>query len=97
MLVAPRLILKVLFSNADYGDVMPRLAGAVLFALGILIVQIIRHRIDTLYPTAIVARLFLSACMIGLYVHSRDPFFLIVLGVIAVSISLTAIGYGHPL
>jgi hypothetical protein len=72
---------------------MPRFAGAVIFALGILIVQIIRHRIDTLYPTAIGARLFLSACMTGLYVYGRDPFFLIVFGVIAVGIILTTLGY----
>lgn len=93
LLLAPRLVLKLLFSNGDYDDTMPRFAGAVIFALGILIVQIIRHRVDTLYTTAIFARVFLSASMIGFYVYSRDPFFLIVLAVIAIGLTWTSLSY----
>lgn len=93
LLLAPSLVLRLLFSNGDYGDVMPRFAGAVIFALGILIVQIIRLRIDTLYTTAIFARVFLSACMIGFYLYSRDPFFLVVLAVIVAGLTWTSVSY----
>lgn len=93
LLLVPRLVLRILLSNGDYGDVMPRFAGAVIFALGILIVQIIRQRVDTLYTAAIVARLFLSACMVGFYLYSRDPFFVVVLAVIVVGLTWTSVSY----
>ena len=36
-LAAPQFTLKLLFSNGDYGDALPRLLGAVLIVLGIII------------------------------------------------------------
>ncbi len=93
LLLAPGPVLRLLRSTGTYGDVMPRFAGAVIFALGILIVQIIRLQIDTLHPTAIAARIFLSACMVGLYLYVRDPFFLVVLVVILIGLTWTSVGY----
>lgn len=75
LLLVPGFATKLLLSNRDYDDAPFRLAGILLISLGILIVQIIRHRVDALYPTTIVVRLFISAGLIGLYLTTSDPSF----------------------
>jgi len=63
LLVAPRVTLRLLQSNGDYGsDVFVRVAGLLLLAIGIIVVQIIRRRVEALYPTTLLVRaLFLVA------------------------------------
>ena len=90
LVLAPDLALKLLFSNGHYGDVMPRMAGAAVLALGIIVVQIIRHRADVLYPTLVGARVMLCTVWMGLYLYTRDPFFLIVFCVVAFGMLWTA-------
>ncbi len=50
LLFAPRLTLKLLLSNTDYGDMFPRLAGMFLLGLFIIVVQLIRLRNEIIYP-----------------------------------------------
>jgi len=89
LLLAPRLALRLCFSTRDYGDVMPRMAGALIFALGILVVQIIRHEAEALYQTVVGVRVFLCSAWIGLFVYSGDVFFLIVFGVVGAGLLWT--------
>ena len=56
LLVAPQVALKLLFSNGSYGDVMPRLLGMVMLALGVFVLQAIRYRLEVLYTTALAVR-----------------------------------------
>jgi cytochrome c biogenesis protein CcdA len=46
LLVAPRFSLKLLFFDHDYGDVVPRLVGVLFIVVGIIVVQIIRYRLE---------------------------------------------------
>jgi len=48
LLTFPQLTLKLFFSNTDYGDVLPRLVGMLMLALGIIILQVVRHRLEAL-------------------------------------------------
>src|SRR5258708_11116813 len=80
LVFAPSLALRLLFATGHYGDVMPRLLGVVLFALGIVIVQIIRHRLEGLYTTTLVLRVFIVLVLAGLLIYSRDPLFISLLG-----------------
>jgi uncharacterized protein YjeT (DUF2065 family) len=91
LLLAPGLALRLLFSTGQYGDVMPRMAGAVILVLGVLVVQIIRHRVESLYATLVGARVLLCTAWMGLYFYTRDPFFLIVFGVVALGMVWTAV------
>ena len=93
LVVVPRFALKLLFSNGEYGDVLPRLLGAVLIALGIIVVQIIRHQAEALYPTTLVARVILIACFVGLYLYSRDPFFISLIVIVGFGVLLTTTSY----
>ncbi len=94
LVLAPDVSLKLLFSTGHYGDVMPRMAGAVILALGMIVIQVIRQRAESLVPTLVAARVMLCTVWMGLYLYTRDPFFLIVFAVVAVGMVWTAVGLG---
>jgi uncharacterized protein YjeT (DUF2065 family) len=93
LLLVPDVATKLLLSNRTYDDAPFRLAGVLLIGLGILVVQMIRHRLEVLYPTTIVVRLLISATLIWLFLRTSDPFFLVVLAVVVFGIGLTAMSY----
>jgi hypothetical protein len=93
LFLVPTLALKLLFSNGEYGDVLPRLAGMLLLGLAILITQIIRHRVEVLYPTTLVVRVFFLLVLGYLYLTSGDPFFLVVFGIVALGVVFTGYSY----
>ena len=93
LLLVPTFALQLLLSNGDYGEVFPRLAGMLLVGLAILITQIIRHRVEVLYPTTLVVRLFFLVVFAYLYLISSDPFFLVVFGIVALGVILTGYSY----
>jgi thiol:disulfide interchange protein len=93
LLLVPSLALKLLLSNGDYGETFPRLAGMLLIGLAILITQIIRHRIEVLYPTTLVVRLFFLVVFAYLFLSSNDPFFLVVFGIVLLGVNLTGYSY----
>ena len=93
LLLVPSFALKLLLSNGDYGDTFPRLAGMLLIGLAILVTQIIRHRIEVLYPTTLVVRLFFLIVFAYLFLSSSDPFFLVVFGIVLLGVILTGYSY----
>ncbi len=95
LLFAPQVALTLLFSNSNgsYGDVIPRLAGVLALALGLLVVQIVRLKIEGLYTSIIAIRVILVTCILGLYFYSRDPFFISLAVVIGLGILLSLAGY----
>jgi hypothetical protein len=93
LLAAPGLAFKLLFSNGNYGEVMPRLVGALILALGIMVIQVIRHRVEVLYPTTLFIRAVLLAVLAGLLVATRDPFFAVVMGVVGLGVAFTGLSY----
>jgi hypothetical protein len=93
LLLIPNQTLKFLLSNGNYGEIFPRLAGMLMSGLGMNIAGIIRARTETLYPATLLVRLFFIVCLISIYLASRDPFFLVVLGVVAVGVGFTLTSY----
>lgn len=93
LILAPSLALTVLFASGHYGDVMPRLLGVVLLALGIVIVQIIRHRVEVLYTTTLIVRVFIVAVLAALLIYARDPLFISLLVVVGCGMVLTGTSY----
>ena len=91
LLFVPDVATKLLLSNHTYDDVFTRLAGGLLLALGVLIIQIVRHRVEVLYPTTVVVRLGLLAVVGTLFVRTGDPFFVVIFGVIAIGVVLTGV------
>lgn len=93
LIFVPSLTLKLLFSNGNYGDVMPRLLGVVLLALGLVIVQIIRHRVEALYSTTLGVRVIIVAVLVALFVYSKDPLFISLIVVVGIGMILTGTSY----
>lgn len=93
LLATGQFAMWLLLSNGEYGDVLPRLLGVVLLALGIVIVQIIRHRLEVLYTTTLAVRAVILAALAGLYAYSRDPFFLVLIAIVGFGVILTGTSY----
>jgi hypothetical protein len=93
LLVAPRLAMKLLVSTADYGVIVPRLAGLLLIGLGMFVVQIVRHRVVALYATTLAVRVVFCVGFIALYTLSRDPLFLVLLAVVGLGVLATSASY----
>jgi uncharacterized protein YjeT (DUF2065 family) len=93
LMFVPSLALKLLFSNGNYGDIMPRLLGVVLLALGLVIVQIIRHKVEALYTTTLGVRLIIVASLVALFIYSKDPLFISLIVVVGIGMILTGTNY----
>jgi uncharacterized membrane protein YoaK (UPF0700 family) len=93
LMFVPGFALKLLFSNGNYGEFFPRLTGVVLFALGILIAQIIRHKVEALYSTTVIVRVAILSMLLFLYFSSHDPFFVVIAGVVGLGMILTGTAY----
>jgi uncharacterized protein YjeT (DUF2065 family) len=93
LLTVPSLATTLLQSNQAYDEAPLRLAGLVLIALGVLIVQIIRHHVEVLYTTTLVVRGILSLGLLALLVTTGNPFFGVVLVIVLIGIALTGTSY----
>jgi uncharacterized membrane protein YoaK (UPF0700 family) len=93
LMLVPAFALSLLLSNGQYGDVLPRLLGVVLFALGVFVAQVIRHRVAVLYPTTLAVRAVILVVLAALYVKSSDPFFLVLIGIVGLGVVLTGTAY----
>jgi len=93
LLVAPQMALKLLFSNGNYGDVMPRMVGMLMVALGVILVQVVRHRQEVLYPTALVVRSGMLPVLLSFYIVSYDPLFVALLVIVGIGVFFTGVSY----
>jgi uncharacterized protein YjeT (DUF2065 family) len=93
LVFVPESATKLLLSNHTYDYAPFRLAGVLLLVLGILIVQIIRHKLSMLYSTTLVARALISATLLWLFAMTGDPFFAVILVVVLIGVALTGVSY----
>jgi uncharacterized protein YjeT (DUF2065 family) len=93
LMIAPATVLKMLLATHEYDDAMPRFAGILMFGLGIVVSQIIRLRVEAMYPITLVVRGIIFAYVLWLYFHSGDTLFAMVLGVVGFGMLLTGSMY----
>ena len=93
LLLVPEWATKLLLSNRTYDYAPFRLVGVLLLVIGILIVQIIRHRLAVLYPVTLIARALIGATLLWLLVSTGDPFFGVILVVVLIGVGLTGYSY----
>ena len=93
LLFAPHGTLKMLLSNRDYDDVFPRIAGMLMSGLGLAIFGRIRARASVLYPATLVLRVYFLACFVAFYAMTRDPLFLVLIGIVGLGLVLTLSAY----
>src|SRR5215510_7796008 len=85
-LLMPELTLRLLLSNGSYGDVMPRLVGTFMVALGGVILQFVWAHDYRYYRYTIIARIFIFVAMTALYFKSLDPLFLVLDAIVLVGL-----------
>jgi hypothetical protein len=93
LLFAPQLSLKLLFSTGYYENPFVQFTGALMIGLSMVVTQIIRHRIDVLYPTTLFVRTFFIVVVLALYLQTHDPLFLVVLAVVGLGVALTVTAF----
>jgi len=93
LLVAPHETLRILQSNRDYGDVFPRVAGMLMSGLGLSTFGMIRARSSKQYPATLFMRVYFIVCFVVFYVTTRDPLFLILIGIVGLGLVLTLAAY----
>ena len=93
LLVAPQWFVGMLLSNAQYPDVMLMALGMFMVSLAIIVTQIIRARVEALYPTTLVVRLFILPCLLFLFARSGDPLFLALVAIVGLGVLITGAIY----
>jgi hypothetical protein len=93
LLLGPDQTLHLLRSNGHYGEVFPRLTGMLMSGLGLNIAGMIRARTHALYPATLVVRTYFVLCLVGFWFLERDPFFLVLLGIVLLGMALTWTSY----
>jgi hypothetical protein len=85
-LVVPELTLRLLLSNGSYGDLMPRLVGVFMIALGGAVLEFVRAGDYRYYRYAITARIFIVVALTALYFKASDPLFLVLDAIVLVGL-----------
>src|SRR5262245_18334132 len=85
-LVVPQLTLHLLLANGSYGDVMPRLVGTFMIALGGVTLQFVCAHDYRYYRYSIVARIFIVVALTVLYFKARDRLFLVLDAIVLVGL-----------
>jgi hypothetical protein len=93
LLFVPEFATKLLLSNKTYDYAPFHLAGVLLLVIGLLVIQVIRHRLQQLYATTLVARALISATLLWLFLATGDPFFAVVLLIVLIGVALTGVSY----
>ncbi len=86
LLLIPDFFLKILQSNQDYGDIMPRFAGIFMLALGSLVGMILYYKDYKYYRFSVIIRTVIVLVLIGFYYFTTDPFFLVVNGIVLIGL-----------
>jgi len=89
LVAAPKQALELLGAERTYDAVFVRSNGAFMIALGTLVAQIIRHRVQALYATTLVVRVMFLSVFAWLYALTHDRLFIVILAVVGLGFLLT--------
>ena len=91
LLLAPQFSLRLLFSNGNYGNVFPRVAGLMILGLGLIVIQVIRLRQEQLYFTLWAIRLLFCIGWLAFYFYTGDPYFIVLFVIVGIGFVWTGI------
>ena len=89
LLLAPNDIANLFLSNIEYSAVMLQSLGMFMIGLGIIVVQIIRLHVSALYPTTLIVRVFICACLLYFFISTSNPFFLVLFCIVILGVLFT--------
>jgi hypothetical protein len=91
LLLAPQLSLDLLGAKRSYDPVFIQFSGMFMLAMSGVVITFIQHRLEALYKNTIIIRGFFLVCLIWFYRETRDPLFLVILGVVGLGVLFTGI------
>ena len=89
LLFLPDKTLRLLQSNAEYGNIFPRIAGMLMSGLGLSVFGIIRVGVPELYPVTLLIRVYFLVCLAVFYGMTTDPLFLVLIVIVGIGFVLT--------
>ncbi len=92
-LLFPQISLQLFLSTGSYDPVMIRFVGLLLLALGILITQMIRHELTSLYSTTLIVRGLILICLAWFRFLSSDPMMLLLFEIVLIGFVLTGTAF----
>jgi uncharacterized protein YjeT (DUF2065 family) len=93
LLFFPTPSAKLFLSNVEYDPMMLRMSGMFMLGIAIIIIQFIRHEVTVLYSTTLVVRSIFLVCLAVFYFTSGNPFFLVILAIVALGFVLTGLSF----
>ena len=93
LLFAPDFTMNMFKAQRNYEGVFVRFTGAFMIALSGIVFQIIRLRIEALYPATLAIRAFFIVCILWFYRLSGDPVFFVFLGVVGLGFVMTSTAF----
>jgi|SRR6185312_5546574 len=93
LLFAPQLFLKLAFASHEYEPTFIRFSGILMVGLSVIVMNVIRYGNRIWYRATLMARIPMWILIFGLYIYTRETFFLVVLGVLGLGIVLTGSFY----
>jgi hypothetical protein len=93
LLLAPQWFMKLLFANHEYSDAFPQFSGTLMIGIGIVVVHVILYGNPLLYRMTLLVRIPMWLCTLGIYLHTGETFFLVVLAVLGLGILITGSMY----
>jgi hypothetical protein len=93
LLFAPQFTLKLLFANHEYRDAFVEFSGVLMIGLAIVVMNVIKYGNRIWYRVTLMARIPMWICTVGLYLRTREMFFVVVLCVLGLGIVLTGSAY----
>lgn len=85
-LLVPDFTLRLMFSNGEYGVVMPRVVGMFMLVLSGLIFQFVHHRDYRYYIYTVFARSFIVLVFTAIYLQTKDPLFLVLNAIVLIGL-----------
>lgn len=93
LLTVPEPALRLLGAEGEYGDALPRLSGVLLLALGLLVAEFIRHRVEVMYGPTIGVRVLICAVLLWLFVSVGDRLFMVLFVVVGFGLVLSLVAF----
>ena len=93
LLFAPGTTLKLLFATREYPDPFVQFSGILMLGLALIVVNVIKYGSPVFYRATLIARIPMWICILGLYLNTKETFFVVVLCVLGLGIVLTGSSY----
>ena len=93
LLFIPATILKLLFATHEYPGAFVQFSGILMLGLALVVVNIIKYGSPIFYRATLIARIPMWIMTFGLYLYTRETFFIVVLCVLGLGIVFTGTAY----